>query len=138
MCKEKDTASANLAAYIQRDRKKIEGCGQTIVDFVMDKEEQVLRLISPEHSARFVVTDNQIGDSSKAIDFANTLLSNNNQIAVSWRLAMVKETDDVEMIFKLPDLVDKDSAHVGFVVESESCIRRIQACLPEVRIFRVS
>lgn len=104
----------------------------------MEKEQRLWQILRPGLGTRFVVTDKQIGDSTKAIQFANTLLSDNDQIAESWRLAVARESDYIEQLFELPDVVDGGWAHVGFIVESESSIKRIQEHLPTVRVFRVS
>ena len=128
----------DLDIYIENERARIENHGRLIAEFISKKEEKLLSTIRSYNGIRFVVTDEHIGDSGKAVDFANNLLAHNDKIITSWSLAAVNESDDIKKMFENPDeLVNKGFSHVGFVVESNKRIELIKKIIPDVPVFRV-
>ena len=88
--------------------------GGEIAAFVDEPLQQVEQMLVPWRGARFVVCGTSGSGKTRAINYANQLLSENAQIAESLDILQVHDTSSAIEIIRDPGLVYERSLHIAF------------------------
>lgn len=106
--------------------QKFQTVGHQIVNFVNEPRQKVMRLIYP-HGTRFVVCGTSGSGKSRAIDFANSLLLESEQIAPSQDLLWQDDLLRAKAIVEDSELRYEGCLHIAFNVVSSYFAKGLEA-----------
>jgi septin family protein len=112
---------------------RFEEVGQEIVDFVNAPRQKMERLIAPWRGTRFVVCGTSGSGKTRAIDFANSLLPESEQIAESREIVRKDDPKKAVEILNDAELEYEASLHIAFTVYYTRSAKALE--LEGVKVF---
>lgn len=97
---------------------RFEVIGTEMAAHINDPEQRAWRLICPSRSTRFVVCGTSGSGKTRAIEYANSLLPSDHQIAESREIAREADPVRAKDILEDESLAYEASAHIAFAVYS--------------------
>lgn len=115
---------------------EVEAIGKQIADYVNDPIEKAKRLIvTPVGQARMVVCTQSPGQgASSAIEAANSLLSEDDQIALVEDVSELTDPAQVVAIINDAGIDPEQGAHVAFSLSDETLAKQVEKEL-DLKVF---
>jgi energy-coupling factor transporter ATP-binding protein EcfA2 len=109
--------------------------GRAIAEFIQDRKEKVLRIVrQPYHQSRMIVCGPSGSYKSTAVDVANGLLPESEQISEVDEILRLKDFDKVIAIIEDPSLRPEISQHVAFNMVNKDLAAQIESEL-KMKVF---